>query len=201
MKKFALLAALALISLSTTGVFAQATSPANRVTVNLTEQNGSGQNGTAVIEEMNGQLMVTVNVTGGSDVPQPAHIHRGTCANLDPRPAFPLTSLVNGKSDTTVATTMAELSAGTYAINIHKSPTEASVYVSCGDIVNMALTGGGTGTGTGTGTETGVISESGTTVGMPRTGNGDNILLIGALVMLAVSMIGTGAKLARRKIQ
>ncbi|HET6263108.1 MAG TPA: hypothetical protein VFG99_12850, partial [Chloroflexia bacterium] len=57
-----------------------------------------------------------------------------TCANLDPNPAYPLSSVVNGKSETEVAVSMDELSKGEYAINIHKSATEASVYVACGDL-------------------------------------------------------------------
>lgn len=192
MKKVTLMvvAALAFLSLAT-GAYAQSAGPANQVTIQLMEQNGSGQNGTARLTGMdNGGTMVMLQFSNGSSTAQPAHIHKGTCANLDPKPAFPLTSPVNGASETTVNVSLTDLLSGQYAINIHKSPTEASIYTSCGDIVNMQL-GGGAGTGTGT--------SGGETVGMPRTGNPDQTLIVVALIALASTFTGTGLRLARRK--
>src|SRR5688572_27429136 len=140
MKKITILvvAALAFIGLSGGGAYAQGAGPLVRTVVQLAEQNGSGQNGTATLTETaDGKLMVMIELSNGSSVAQPAHIHKGTCANLDPRPAYPLTSVTNGASDTTVDVSMATLLNGQYAVNVHKSAAEASVYVACGDIVNM----------------------------------------------------------------
>jgi hypothetical protein len=113
--------------------------------VALSAQNDSNQNGTATITDMGGKaIMVSINLSNGTAEPQPAHIHKGTCANLDPNPAYPLSSVVNGKSETEVAVSMDELSKGEYAINIHKSATEASVYVACGDLKVMGMMAGET---------------------------------------------------------
>jgi hypothetical protein len=184
MRKFVLLAvaALALFAFSGAGAFAQSST----VTLTMGEQNGSGQNGaSALVDAGSGSTAVAINISGGSDTPQPAHIHRGTCANLDPKPAFPLTSVVNGTSETIVNVSMAELTSGNYAINVHKSAAEASVYVSCGDIVAQAVTTGGGG--------------APTTVGMPRTGAPNLLLQALALALLAASITGAGIHLARRK--
>lgn len=186
MKKLAILvvAVLALVALGG----ARATYADHHiVTINLTEQNGSGQNGTATLTENGDTTMVVVNISGGSSTPQPAHIHAGTCANLDPKPAYPLTSLVDGKSETTVPVSLSSLTGGTFAINVHKSGPEAAVYVSCGDIPNMMTTGGEMGGG-----------ETGGTVGMPRTGSSD-LTFVALLAILGASLTGIGLKLARRK--
>jgi hypothetical protein len=69
------------------------------------------------------------------DIAQPMHIHRGTCANLDPKPWRPLTALLNGYSESRVrGVTLAELEKGDYAINVHKSGKEANIYVACGNL-------------------------------------------------------------------
>jgi len=162
--------ALALLGLTGSGVAAQATD----ITITLMEQNGSGQTGAAALGDSPtaGQVIVAIAISP-SDVPQPAHIHKGTCANLDPKPAYPLTNVVNGESVTTVNTTMAELLSSPYAINVHKSGPEASIYVSCGDIVANV-------------------------VGMPRSGSNQTVFLA-ALGLLAVSVTLIGMRLAQRK--
>jgi hypothetical protein len=73
-----------------------------------------------------------LSVSGGAGS-QPVHIHKGTCAQLDPKPAFPLSPVVNGKSETVVNAPLAELEKG-YAINGHKSAQDIKTYVFCGDI-------------------------------------------------------------------
>jgi len=199
MKKVTILvvAAMAFIGLSTSGAYAQGAGPGNRTVIQLAEENGSGQTGTATLTGTDdGKIMVMVELSNGTSVAQPAHIHKGTCANLDPKPAYPLTSLTNGVSDTTVDVSMETLMAGEYAINIQKSAAEASVYVACGNIVNMQLGGGGVGTGE---TGGGEISEGNETVGMPRTGNSDQTFIVLGLIALAATVMGTGLRFARRK--
>ena len=111
-------------------------------TVQLAAQNNSGQSGTATLEDMaGGKTRVTIQISGGAaGVAQPAHVHEGTCANLNATPKYPLTSVQGGRSETTIDTTVAELTSKQYAINIHKSGQEASTYVSCG---NITMTAGG----------------------------------------------------------
>ncbi len=116
------------------------TMTAKSYTVTMKELNGSKQIGTATIVDADGKAKVTVKVaTGVKDAPQPAHIHIGAC----PTPgavAYPLSAVVNGMSETTLSISTTELlSKLPLAINVHKSKEEASVYVSCGDIVADAM--------------------------------------------------------------
>jgi hypothetical protein len=103
-------------------------------TFKISPQNGSGETGTATLTQNGDSLVVKLSITG-SKVPQPAHIHKGTCANLDPKPAYPLTTVADGKSVTTVKDLkLSTLTSGTYAINVHKSTTDIKDYVACGDL-------------------------------------------------------------------
>jgi hypothetical protein len=104
------------------------------VTVELTEQNGSGESGTAMLSAEGEQTRVVLELSNPTSDSQPAHIHQGTCANLDPAPAFPLPNVENGSSEATVDVTLDELTSSEYAVNVHQSNDEADVYVACGDI-------------------------------------------------------------------
>jgi len=111
---------------------------AGPVTIQLTPQNNSGESGTAVLTEVGAKTKVVVAVNGApAGVGQPMHIHKGTCANLDPAPAFGLTTLTDGKSETTVDVPLTNLQQGGYAINGHKSAQDAKTYVFCGNIPAM----------------------------------------------------------------
>jgi hypothetical protein len=66
----------------------------------LSPQSNSGESGTAsLIKQGEKQTKVTLDVTGASGS-QPVHIHKGTCAQLDPKPAFTLSPVVNGSRRT-----------------------------------------------------------------------------------------------------
>lgn len=116
--------------------------------ITLNPQNDSGESGTATFTDLgNGKVRVDVAVTGApAGVSQPMHIHKGTCANLEPAPTYPLTNLENGTSTTEISTTLEALLASPYAVNGHKSAAEASVYVFCGDIVASSVQATVTGT-------------------------------------------------------
>jgi hypothetical protein len=116
------------------------------VTVKLDEQNGSGESGTATLTAEGTSTNVVLELENpASPDPQPAHIHKGTCAELDPTPAYPLTNVEDGKSETTVNVALDELKAGAFAINVHKSEPDIKTYVSCGNI------GSGDGSDSGSG--------------------------------------------------
>lgn len=111
--------------------------PAKTIVVPLATQNNSGQSGTATLMDVNGKTKVTINISGApADIVQPAHIHTGSCATIG-GVKYPLTFPVNGKSETTLDVSIDSLlSQLPLAINIHKSASEASIFVACGDIVN-----------------------------------------------------------------
>jgi MYXO-CTERM domain-containing protein len=105
------------------------------VTITLGPQNNSGITGTAVLTPQGTRTRVLLTIKGGpAGGNHPAHIHAGTCANLNPRPAFPLANVQNGSSETLVNASIQQILAAQHAINVHKSPQEASVYVACGDL-------------------------------------------------------------------
>jgi LPXTG-motif cell wall-anchored protein len=149
----------------------------------LMEQNNSGQSGTAIftLSDDASSITVEIDISGGSEVPQPAHIHIGSCENLDPRPFYPLTSVVNGKSVTVITEAdVVDLDyevSNQFAINVHKSAAEANVYVACGNIHEATTVGG---------------------VGMPRTGSGDTLPMLALVGLMAVTL-GTVLSLSRRK--
>lgn len=115
---------------------AQNTKSNTALNINMGALNGSNQDGTASVKDVPGGVRVEIAIKNEpKDVGQPAHIHKGTCAKLDPAPWKPLKNVVNGKSDTTVAgITVAELKKSHYAINVHKSASDLKTYVSCGDL-------------------------------------------------------------------
>src|SRR3954451_22652570 len=88
---------------------------------------------------------------GGSAHTHPAHIHLGTCSDLDPNPTFPLTDVAPMSNDsgaeadsaaaipversvTTVDATLEDLRTGGYAINIHHSADDIGTYIACGNL-------------------------------------------------------------------
>jgi hypothetical protein len=110
----------------------------NGLTVQLNEQNGSGESGTATFTiNDDGSTHVVLQITGGGTEPQPAHIHEGTCDDLNPQPAFPLQDVVNGSSETDIDISLDDLTLSSYAVNVHKSAEETDVYVACGDITDV----------------------------------------------------------------
>lgn len=104
-------------------------------TVVLKPVNNSDELGTAILKEENGQVKVTMNLTGYTkDVVQPAHIHIGECPGVG-AVKYPLTSIVNGASETLLSVTLESLKKELpLAINVHKSATEVSVYTACGPV-------------------------------------------------------------------
>lgn len=107
---------------------------ASSMTVKLMAQNGSGENGTAVLKDVTGGVLVVIALKGAPATAQPAHIHVGSC----PKPGavkYPLTNVVSGMSKTTVkGTTIAALMASPMSINVHESAADLQKYVSCGNI-------------------------------------------------------------------
>ena len=118
-----------------TGQTASPSATPKEISVTLSERNDSGQSGTATLMEENGKVKVVLILTGApADVTQPAHIHMGSCPEVG-AVKYPLTSPVNGSSETMLNVTLDQLRSGMpLAINVHKSQPEVKVYVSCGDL-------------------------------------------------------------------
>jgi len=107
----------------------------------LSQQNNSGELGSVSLFRLpNNKTRVVLNLKGAKPgAMQPAHIHRGRdCNSLDPKPAFPLTTVMTsnsgGTSTTIVNAPIAKLLSGNYSVNVHASTTNVARYVACGNL-------------------------------------------------------------------
>lgn len=120
------------------------------LTVPLGAQNNSGITGSAVITDLGGgKSRVAVTVTGArANTVGPGHIHDGACPGVG-GVKFPLTNLANGTSTTEIATSLADLVAGKFAINVHETGVSGVPgYMACGNVVAAAGAMPATGYGT-----------------------------------------------------
>ena len=104
------------------------------LSIALHEQNQSGESGKAELIAKGEKTEVILHLEHSGMLPQPAHIHEGTCGNLNPKPAFVLKPVEHGKSVTLIDTSVEKLLAGKFAINVHKSAKDIQDFVACGDI-------------------------------------------------------------------
>jgi Cu/Zn superoxide dismutase len=108
---------------------------ASELKVELKEQGGSGQHGTAILSATEaGETRVVLELGNPPAAAQPAHIHPGTCEQLDPTPAYALTNVQGGRSATTLPVSLEELRAAELVINVHKSQAEIATYAACGPL-------------------------------------------------------------------
>ena len=108
------------------------------LTLDLQEQNDSGITGTVAFSPTSdGKVEVEIELDNSGAGPHPAHVHPGSCADLDPAPKWPLNSVVDGKSKTTIDADLSDLTAQEYAVNVHDSPENADLYVACADVRNQ----------------------------------------------------------------
>lgn len=103
--------------------------------VSVAAEHGSGQHGTAMLVQKGDNVVVTLTMSGiPAGVAEPAHIHPGTCTNLNPVPKYPLTNATNGTTTTTIkGVKLGSLLGGKYAINVHNADN-LKIYVACGPI-------------------------------------------------------------------
>ncbi len=111
------------------------------MTVQLKEQNGSKENGTAVLTAVDNHTQVKIDVSNGPANPsQPSHIHMGAC----PTPGgvkYTLNDVVAGQSTTVIDIKLDDLLTQLpLAINIHKSAAAIGTYVACGDVGTQTST-------------------------------------------------------------
>jgi hypothetical protein len=109
---------------------------AHAMTINMTAQNSSKQDGQVFLNDTSGGLKVKIQLKNeAAGASEPAHIHQGTCAKLNPAPWKPLSNVVNNLSVTTIpGLTIAEIKKAKYAVNVHQSTSNLGHYVSCGDL-------------------------------------------------------------------
>ncbi len=87
------------------------------------------------------RIGLETNVPTG--IPQPAHVHRGSCSAPLPEPVFVLEPLTNvnkrlGQSETRVEVPLATLTTGEYVIDVHRSAEPPSERIVCGRLPEAA---------------------------------------------------------------
>lgn len=101
----------------------------------LHAQNGSHEYGTVALKPRGEGTDVEVHVINApAGQNQPAHIHPGTCATLDPTPKYPLSPVLDGTSETVLKVSIATLTASPMAVNVHESADDLKDYVACADL-------------------------------------------------------------------
>jgi hypothetical protein len=107
---------------------------AGELTLELVEQNGSRQEGTATLTPNgDGGTTVAIELSNPPDVPQPSHIHSGTCDDIGDV-VVPLENLVAGRSETDVDMSVEDLRDEPLIVHAHKSEAEFDVSVACSAI-------------------------------------------------------------------
>ncbi|HYI25786.1 MAG TPA: hypothetical protein VD767_10280 [Thermomicrobiales bacterium] len=107
---------------------------APRIELEFTELNDSGVTGGATLFEDGDQTIVELDLDGtGED--HPAHIHEGTCDDIEPQPAFNLQNIgEDGESISLVDAPLQELIDGDYVIDLHRAPNELGTLIVCAGI-------------------------------------------------------------------
>jgi hypothetical protein len=121
---------MAAMSLTTGAVSAQ-----QSVEISMTAQSGSGHSGKATLYAEGDKTRVVVLLDNPAPGPEPAHIHEGSCPVPKCHTALPAELGWERQIETVLDVNMGALLDDAMAINIHRSPQEIAVYVSCGDIV------------------------------------------------------------------
>lgn len=140
---------------------------ARELKLTFTQLNDSGVIGTTTLYDAGDRTIVDIDVKNtGAD--HPSHIHKGTCAQLDAKPAFDLTSVhEDGKSRSVVNASLDDLIAGGYAIDLHLSPTELGTLIVCADIKGEPTVPGGAATAGATATTPATATEAATVAPRP----------------------------------
>ena len=147
--------------------------PIQKTSYWLSQVNKSGASGNVdFIDYGLGQTLVVINMTGlASKQVYPSHIHSGSCgSNGDV--VVPLENVGgdSGLSITLTTVPYADLTSGSYYINVHQSPEDLSTIISCGQIGPESQVGTATtGTAATTATSTDTTSTPATETTDPET--------------------------------
>jgi hypothetical protein len=134
--------------------------------------------GTATLTAQGNQTVVVIRAAS-TNPEMLAHIHADPCPGVGDV-VFPLTNPVNGTSTTTINAPLSEVLARGKSINLHKSPSESGIYVSCG---NLAAAGVG--------------GAAQVPARLPATGDLGGVVPL--LSLLGLGLLGAGTALRRRQ--
>lgn len=132
----------------TTGDTNGETPAGEQIEVELEAVGDEGVSGTATLTEADdGGTRVVVELDDEGDTPRPAHLHEGTCEELNPAPKYPLEDVDDGQSETIIEPALEDVRSERLALNVHESAENIENYISCGnlpsDAPDDAAAGGG----------------------------------------------------------
>lgn len=117
-----------------------ATAATGKWTANLEPKEGSMVKGSAQVEAKDSTgATARISIEGGKEGEQlPWHVHSGTCENAGPPvgggDAYkPLTVGSDGRAEAEAMVTATFSDSGSYAVNVHRSPSDKTV-ISCGTL-------------------------------------------------------------------
>jgi len=115
-----------------------------RITIDFTELNDSGVTGTATLYASGGTTVVELDLDAtGED--HPAHIHEGTCDDIQPEPEYNLENVgEEGSSISVVDAPLDELIGGDYVIDLHLAANQLGTLIVCAGIEGEPANAGGT---------------------------------------------------------
>jgi len=115
-----------------------------RITIDFTELNDSGVTGTATLYASGATTVVELDLEGtGED--HPAHIHAGTCDDIQPEPEYNLENAgEEGASTSVVDAPLNDLIDGDYVIDLHLAANQLGTLIVCAGIEGEPTNAGGT---------------------------------------------------------
>lgn len=105
------------------------------ITVDMVEEDGSGQSGKTTFYRLAGEnTRIVIDVDGGGDGPFPAWVHENACNRPDPALIDELKPVVDGRSETVIPVAFQHLRTSPHSVIVHRSRDALDDYVSCGSI-------------------------------------------------------------------
>nr|MBA2470181.1 hypothetical protein [Chloroflexia bacterium] len=117
---------------------------APRITLDFTELNDSGVTGTATLYAAGERTIVELALEDtGED--HPAHIHAGTCDDIEPEPEYNLQNIgESGTGTSLVDAPLDDLIDGDYVIDLHLAVNQLGTLIVCTDIEGTPANAAGT---------------------------------------------------------
>jgi len=117
---------------------------APRITLDFTELNDSGVTGTATLYAAGERTIVELTLEDtGED--HPAHIHAGTCDDIQPEPEYNLQNIgESGTGTSLVDAPLDELIDGDYVIDLHLAANQLGTLIVCAEIEGTPANAAGT---------------------------------------------------------
>ena len=123
---------------------------APRITIEFEELNDSGVTGEAILSEFGDRSIVQLQLEDTGEN-HPAHIHEGSCDDIEPEPAYPLENVgESGESTTVVDASLQDLIDGDFVIDLHLAPNQLGTLIVCAEIEGTPQVPGAGGEGTPT---------------------------------------------------